>query len=88
MVMKANVAKTIAVGKAKTHLLALVSEVESKGTTHVITKRGKVVAHLVPPPEKSARFRPLWGRSKGSMKILGDIISPAVPEEEWDVLAE
>jgi antitoxin (DNA-binding transcriptional repressor) of toxin-antitoxin stability system len=87
--MKTSAAKTIAVGQAKTHLLSLVTDTHENGTTHVLTKRGKVVAHIVPPPKPvEETFRPLWGRSKGRMTIKGDIISPACPEEDWEALAD
>lgn len=40
--------KTVGSFKAKTHLSELLDEVAA-GETIVITKRGKVVAHLTPP---------------------------------------
>ena len=66
--------------KAKTQFLKLLDTVSSKRTTIVISKRGKPVARLVPIEDepKSA----LFGRMKGSMKIVGDIVSP--DPEAWD----
>jgi antitoxin (DNA-binding transcriptional repressor) of toxin-antitoxin stability system len=86
--MKQSAAKTIGLGQAKTHLLSLVSEIQEKGTTHILTKRGRPVAKLCPLTAEEKPFRPLRGRGKGMMHIVGDIISPACPEEDWAVFAE
>ncbi len=44
--------KTVGAFEAKTHLSALLEAVEA-GETIVITKRGKVVAHLTPPFQRA-----------------------------------
>ena len=63
-------------GKFKATCLQLLDR-SAEGETITITKRGKVVARLVPPEsEKPKRFIPLLGRMKGKGKILGDIVSP------------
>ena len=69
-------ATTIAAGKFKATCLQLLDAAE-KGESITITKRGKVVARLVPPePEKPLAHVPLFGIAKGKIKILGDIVSP------------
>jgi hypothetical protein len=45
------------------------------------------VADVVPPAEAARQPRRL-GAKQGTMRILGDIISPAVDEQDWEVLAE
>lgn len=66
--------KQIAAGKFKARCLALLDEVAETGTEIVVTKRGKPVAKLAPiEPPKSL---------KGSVRILGDIVSPI--EDEWE----
>jgi prevent-host-death family protein len=58
-------------------------QVRSTRTPIVITKRGKPIAKLVPAEEyRSTAFDSL----KGKIEILGDIVSPVVPPEDWEAL--
>ncbi len=76
--MKADA--TIPAGEFKSKCLKLLDEVAETRKTLVITKRGKPVAQVVPmSPQKS-----LFGAMKGSVTILGDIISPI--DVEWDAM--
>lgn len=54
-------------------------EVNRKGEEIVITKHGKPTARLVPMQTPVAR---LFGRSKGTAKVLGDIVNS--PKLKWD----
>ena len=71
---------TIAAGEFKAKCLKLLDEVAEKRQTLIITKHGKPVAQLVPAPDAGDPF----GRMKGSVKILGDIISPL--DVEWEAM--
>lgn len=71
--------RQIAAGKFKATCLALLDEVQSGRQEIVITKRGKAVAKLAPVGEKAPE---IFGRMKGSIEILGDIVSPI--GEIWD----
>lgn len=84
MVMTTAKTKTIPAGEFKAQCLHLMDEVNETGVSLVITKRGKVVASLVPAKPKEKPFRPLLGRMKGSIAILGDIVSPLPNEWEAD----
>src|SRR5580698_10386240 len=64
---------TVAAGEFKAKCLKMLDEVAEKRLTLVITKRGKPVAQMVPVPTKQ---RDIVGSMKGSVTILGDIISP------------
>jgi prevent-host-death family protein len=68
----------IAAAKAKAHLLQLLDEVERDGRPITITKRGRVVAQLIPVPaeEKISNFDKVFGSMRGSGRIVGDIVSP------------
>ena len=67
---------TIPAGKFKATCLQLLDAAE-RGESVTITKRGKVVARLVPPePEKPKEFVPLLGCMRGKGKVLGDIVGP------------
>jgi prevent-host-death family protein len=75
--------KTMAAGEFKAKCLQVMDQVRSTRTPIVITKRGKPIAKLVPAEEyRSTAFDSL----KGKIEILGDIVSPVVPPEDWDAL--
>ncbi len=71
---------TIAAGEFKAKCLKLLDEVAEKRETLVITKHGKPVAELRPIAEQGD----IVGSMKGSVTILGDIISPL--DVEWDAM--
>ena len=75
--------KTVAAGKFKTDCLALMDEVKAKREPVLITKHGKPVAMLTPVEEKAD---PIFGFWKGKGRVVGDIVSPIVPLEDWDAL--
>ena len=67
---------TIAAGKFKATCLQLL-DAAAKGESITITKRGRVVARLLPPNATEEKpFVPLLGLMKGKGQILGDIVSP------------
>ena len=72
--------ETIAAGKFKATCLGLLDEVQRERKEIVITKRGKPVARIV--PVEAEKIPNLFGRMKGSVEILGDIVSPI--GEIWD----
>src|SRR5262245_61184881 len=57
----------------KAKCLALLDEVDEKGSTITVTKRGRVVAALVPPKRKPRKSS--MGAWKGKVEIVGDIIN-------------
>ena len=75
--------KKMAAGEFKAHCLAVMDSVEKTREPVLITKHGRPVAKLVPAQESA---RPFLGRLEGSIKITGDIESPVVPAEDWEVL--
>jgi len=75
--------KTMAAGEFKARCLQVMDQVSSTRTPVVITKRGKPVAKLVPADERrSDAFDSL----KGKIEIVGDIVSPIIPPEDWEAL--
>jgi prevent-host-death family protein len=72
--------KTIAAGSFKVHCLAIMDEVQSKRQAVLITKRGKPVAKLVPVEQEKDD---IFGFLKGKVKVVGDVVSPALTPEEW-----
>lgn len=65
----------------KARCLKLMDEVVRTRTPIVITKNGKPVAQLGPVESPGARS--LFGLHAGG-RVTGDIVSPAVPANEWD----
>jgi prevent-host-death family protein len=76
--------KTMAAGSFKTHCLAVMDEVQAKREAIVITKHGKPVVKLVPA---DAEKDDIYGFFKGKVKIVGDVVSPALSLKEWGNLA-
>lgn len=73
--------KTIPAGAFKARCLAIMDEVQSKRQAVVVTKRGKPVAKLVPVEQEKDD---ILGFLKGKVFILGDIVSPVIPPEDWE----
>jgi prevent-host-death family protein len=63
----------------KARCLALIDEVAESGQPITITKRGKAKVQLVAVREKP---KTLWGATKGTFKIVGDIVGPI--DDEYD----
>lgn len=77
--------ETVSVSVFKATCLALLQKVRKTGRPLLVTKRGVPVAQVLPPP--APRGKKNWlGDMAGTGKIVGDIISPAVSEDEWEVL--
>ena len=75
--------RTLPAGTFKAQCLALMDEVAATREPIVITKRGKPVAKLIPvETEKDDIFGFMVG--KGQITILGDIVEPVIPLEDWD----
>jgi prevent-host-death family protein len=66
----------IAISEFKAKCLSLLDEVNKTKKPLRILRRGKPVAEVVPPTP--ARKRRKLGRMAGSVKILGDILSPII----------
>ena len=75
--------KTIAAGEFKARCLKVLEDVRTKRTPVLITKRGKPLAKLVPPDDQPPD---VFGRLAGKIEIVGDIVSPITPLEDWESL--
>ncbi len=69
----------IQAGKFKAKCLKIMDKVQRTKRKVIITKRNKPIAQLVPIEEDSSS---LFGKMKGSIHVIGDIISPI--DEVWD----
>jgi len=75
----------IAISKFKATCLAVVERVRKTRKPIRITKFGKPVAELVPATQP-AKKKSWIGSMVGTGRIVGDIISPASDEDDWEVL--
>jgi prevent-host-death family protein len=78
--------KTVAISEFKAKCLSLLEEVQKTKQPLRVTRFGKPVAEVVPIGPASM---PDWfGSMKGTFEIVGDIISPANDENEWEALRD
>jgi prevent-host-death family protein len=78
--------KEVAISEFKAKCLALVAQVEKTKHPIRITRFGKPVAEVIPP---SAQAPENWiGSMKDKIEILGDIVSPANDERDWEALRD
>jgi prevent-host-death family protein len=77
----------VPISEFKAKCLALLEEVRTTRQHIRITRHGKPIAEVIPPGAVMSRAE--WLDSmKGSIKITGDIVSPANEEEEWEALRD
>jgi prevent-host-death family protein len=77
----------IAISEFKDKCLAELEQVRATKKPIRITRFGKPVAEVV--PATAVMNRKAWFDSmKGTFEILGDIVSPANDEDEWEVLRD
>ena len=75
----------LAISKFKATCLAVLEEVRKTGTPVLITRFGKPVAEIV-PPTPPRRPDDWLGSMASSGRIVGDIVSPAAEEDDWEAL--
>jgi prevent-host-death family protein len=79
--------KTMKASECKAKFLAVLDEVAATGEPVTVTKNGKPVGQIVPLREKP---KTLYGALKGSVTIIGDIVSPMEPDwdedREWKII--
>jgi len=78
--------KEIAISEFKAKCLAILDQVQKTRQPIRITRRGRPIAEVGPP--KPIDNRDWIGSMKSTSKILGDIISPASDESEWEALRD
>ena len=79
--------KEVAISEFKAKCLAILEQVRKTRQPIRVIRHGKPVAEIVPP--SIVQDRAAWiGSLKGSFEIVGDIVSPANEEDEWEVLRD
>jgi prevent-host-death family protein len=78
--------KEVAISEFKAKCLALLEQVQKTRQPIRITRFGKPVAEVVPSlPPAPANW---MGSMKDSIQIVGDIVSPASDESDWEALRD
>jgi prevent-host-death family protein len=75
--------KTITISRFKARCLALMAEVQEKGEPLLVTKRGRPLVHVV--PARDGKGKGWIGCMEGTARIVGDLIEPVAPAEDWDI---
>lgn len=78
--------ETINASELKAKLLAVLDRVKESGEALLVLKRGRPVARLVPPTPEHDRYP--QDALRGTVQTTGDVIGPAVPEDDWEALSE
>lgn len=78
--------KQVSISEFKAKCLALLEMVRRTRQPIRITRHGKPVAEVVPPT--ALQDRASWIGSMKDSKIIGDIISPASDQDEWEALRD
>ncbi|MGA8501461.1 MAG: type II toxin-antitoxin system Phd/YefM family antitoxin [Candidatus Sulfotelmatobacter sp.] len=73
--------KQIPAGEFKAQCLAIMDQVLRSGEPVVVTKHGKPVVKLVPA---ESRVDDIFDYMAGKAKVVGDIVGPITPAEDWE----
>ena len=79
--------ETISISKFKATCLAVLEEVRRTGQPVLVTRRGLPIAEVTPPAHPLSTNSWL-GSAMDSGRIVGDIVSPAVDEQQWEALRD
>ncbi len=79
--------EVITISQFKATCLAVLDKVKRTGQPMIVTRHGKPIA-LISPPPPSAPPKKWLGAFRSRGKIVGDILSPAAKETDWEVLGE
>lgn len=76
--------RTLNASEFKAKCLSILEEIARTGEGLTILKRGKPIAQVLPAVPRDRGFA--QDTLKGTVKILGDIVTPPVPSDDWEAL--
>ena len=77
------VMKSISISEFKAKCLRLIEQVDKTRQPLRITRHGRPIAELIPAgPDRKRKF---LGDMAGTVEILGDIVSPVIDLDEFEV---
>ena len=79
--------REIAISEFKAKCLSLLEEVSKTKTPLRVTRRGKLIADVIPPSMDSEE-RDWIGSMSDGIEITGDIISPVIEGQEIEALRQ
>ncbi|MCJ7776084.1 MAG: type II toxin-antitoxin system Phd/YefM family antitoxin, partial [Desulfobulbaceae bacterium] len=71
----------------KATCLRLLGDVKKTGQPLLVTRKGEPIALITPPPPPP-KPKSWLGCLKDTVRITGDIVSPASDEKDWEVLQD
>ena len=77
----------VAISEFKAKCLSLIEQVQKTKKPICITRFGKPIAEVSPARHKTEE-RDWFGSMKDKIEIVGDIVSPATDEDEWEALRD
>lgn len=75
----------ISISDFKATCLAVLDRVKRTGQSILVTRRGEPIAQVTPPPPMP-RPQSWLGCMAGKARIVGDVVSPAAEESDWEAL--
>jgi prevent-host-death family protein len=79
--------REIAISEFKAKCLSLLEEVNKTKTPLRVTRRGKIIADVI-PPSMDPEDRDWIGSMSDRIEITGDIISPVIETQEIEALKQ
>ena len=79
--------EVVTISKFKATCLSLLGSLKDTGRSILVTRRGKPVA-LITPPSNPKKPESWLGMFQSEGKIVGDVISPVIKENQWEVLTK
>jgi prevent-host-death family protein len=70
------------ISRFKASCTQLLREVAAAEKLIEVTRHGRVVALVTPPPRRAARAS-FWGGMRGTSKAMDDLVKPALRAAEW-----
>ncbi len=75
--------KKISTEDLKKRCLQVVDEIQNTGEVVLVPKNGEPVVMMMP---SEAKNESIFDHMTGKAKIIGDIVSPASPLDDWEAL--
>ena len=75
----------LSISEFKATCLAVLERVRTTGRSVYVTKRGELIAEVI-PPSPAALGGDWLGAMEGSARITGDLVAPASKASDWDAL--
>lgn len=79
--------REVTISEFRTRCFSLINQVQKTKQPLRVTRFGRPIAEIAPAAPQPSRVD-WFGSMKGTIEILGDIVSPANDEDEWEVLRD